>query len=242
LPVFAPYRGQFRPPLEVVAAVITYGIYEDHQIVYYGTDIYSLYDAMFTDRDGMAVLDIPLHLRSKETNPEKKLILSRQFSRILLTFDFDPQSTHFAPVKILAMTEYFTDAADMGMLYLNYPMVEAFYHIKNIPDMGYNNCRASLSELKRKNETYKDRVNKESCISDRKRLFDNRIACNTIIRQNLNKAWFITCDNPRDGTPLPSQTAIVQKQLELLEKDDCICVLCTCCLYIVDYNPELIQE
>jgi hypothetical protein len=49
----------------------TYGIYEEHQIVSYGTSIYSLYDSMFRNRKGTAVADISLHLRERETDPDK---------------------------------------------------------------------------------------------------------------------------------------------------------------------------
>lgn len=45
-----------------------------------------------------------------------------------MIFDLDPQSTKYSSDKILEMTEYFTDAVDMGMLYLNYPMIESFFH------------------------------------------------------------------------------------------------------------------
>ena len=219
-----------------------YGIYEEHQIVYYGTDVYSLYDALFRDKDGAAVLDLPLHLRSREADPEKKEILSKHFSRILLVFDLDPQSTHFLPERAKAMAEYFNDSTDMGLLYLNYPMIEAFFHIKSIPDPEYNEYTASLSELRRKKETYKDRVSKESCITDRRGIIHNRNTCNIIIRHNLAKAWQITGEIPSMMIPVPSQSAILQKQLETIYTDGKVSVLCTCCLYIVDYNPDFIQN
>lgn len=34
----------------------------------------------------------------------------------------------FTPEKIKRMSDYFVESSDMGKLYLNYPMVEAFYH------------------------------------------------------------------------------------------------------------------
>jgi len=219
-----------------------YGIYEEHQIVYYGTDVYSLYDALFRNKEGLAVLDLPLHLRSRESDPDKKEILSKCFSRILLVFDLDPQSTHFLPERAKAMAEYFNDSTDVGLLYLNYPMIEAFFHIKSIPDPDYIEYTASLSELKRKKETYKDRVSKESCIIDRRGVFQNRNTCNTIIRHNLEKAWQITGETPSVMLPMPSQDRILQKQLETVYADAKVGILCTCCLYIVDYNPNLIQE
>ena len=222
--------------------LLIYGIHEGHQIVFYGTDIYSLYDSMFRNKDGLASLDIPLHLRSKENNPNKKDILSKQFSRILLIFDFDPQSTHYSPDSIQKMAEYFVDSADMGMLYLSYPMIESFYHVKCIPDNNYMDYTASLAELKGKRETYKGRVSRESCITNRNTFFDNKALCNIIIRQNLEKAWTITGGNPSRDLRPPNQTDIVKAQLEKLKSDSCVDVLCTCVFYIIDYNPLLITQ
>jgi hypothetical protein len=229
--------------VKLMARLLTlYGIYEEHQIVYYGTDIYSLYDSMYHDKDGRAVLDLLLHLRSREKNPEKKDILSKLYSRILLIFDLDPQSTHYSSDKIHKMTEYFNDSTDIGMLYINYPMVEAFYHVKNMPDPEYVTYNATITELKRKNDTYKDRVSKESCIKDRKSIFNNRNACNIIIRQNLEKAWHIVRDKPSNTSPIPNQDMILHNQLMLLKTDHIVSVLCTCCFYISEYNASFIYN
>ena len=43
---------------------------------------------------------------------------------------------------------YFVESTDMGKLYLNYPMIEAFYHMSNIPDPEYNGRVATLAELR----------------------------------------------------------------------------------------------
>lgn len=36
----------------------------------------------------------------------------------------------------------------MGKLYLNYPMVESFYHMSDIPDEKYNEYIVTLDDLK----------------------------------------------------------------------------------------------
>ena len=41
------------------------------------------------------------------------------------------------------MSCYFTESSEMGKLYLNYPMVEAFYHMKSIPDENYTSYLAT---------------------------------------------------------------------------------------------------
>ena len=47
------------------------------------------------------------------------------------------------------MAEYFTESSDMGKLYINYPMVEAFYHMKSIPDNDFDTYTSSMEELKK---------------------------------------------------------------------------------------------
>jgi len=55
-----------------------YGINERHQIVSYKTNIYALYNSIFSDPDPDS-LDLQLHLRSREPDPDKKAILDRSY-------------------------------------------------------------------------------------------------------------------------------------------------------------------
>ena len=221
-----------------------YGISEQHHIMYYGTSIYMLYDSihdqMYRDVDGEPMLDIALYLRERETNPQKKADLSRRFSRILLIFDLDPGARDFSDEIIQNMTDYFNDVFGAGQLYINYPMVESFYHAKEIPDPDYFNYITPLVQLRaaKKRNRYKARVGRESCIHDRRAFFTDKAACNAIIRQNLEKAWFMV-EGAAELLP-PSQAAILQSQLDKLSATACIAVLCTCIFYILDYNPQLI--
>jgi len=82
------------------------------------------------------------------------------YSDILLIFDFDPHDPQFSDYKISEMINFFVESSDMGKLYLNYPMVEAFYHMKSIPDEEYNSYTVSMDELITKK--YKQRVNCEN--------------------------------------------------------------------------------
>lgn len=105
-----------------------YGIGDSHEIVSYNTNIYVLYNEMFRDGDP-ASLDILQTLKEHERDPEKKKLFDRWYSDILLIFDLDPQDPAFSAYKILEMASFFVESSDMGKLYLNYPMVEAFYHM-----------------------------------------------------------------------------------------------------------------
>jgi len=218
-----------------------YGIDKQHQIVSYNTNIYSLYNTMFRDTDP-ADLDILAHLRSHEPDLAKKNLFSARFSDILLVFDLDPQDPHFSADKIIEMSKYFVESTDMGKLYLNYPMIEAFYHMKSIPDADYNAYVASLTELKSGN--YKSRVNAENRNHDYTKFAVNRAECNIVIRQNSEKAWLIAkTQQPSTEIdyPPPNSTEILKKQIEKLLAENVVAVLCTCVFYIIDYDPKLLR-
>lgn len=115
-----------------------YNIDAKYQIVSYGTNIYTLYSEMFAENDPSKV-DLLQLLKERESDPNKKLIFDIAYTDILLIFDLEPHAPDFSPEKIRRMAEYFVESSDMGKLYLNYPMVEAFYHMSSIPDAQYNN-------------------------------------------------------------------------------------------------------
>lgn len=135
------------------------------------------------------------------------------------------------------MVSYFTESSDMGKLYINYPMVESFYHMKEIPDPSYPACFVSMQELA--NKQYKARVNRESRNPDYRQFAKDKNECNIVIRQNIDKAWDLF-DKRISEAVLPEMPEILQKQIELLEEKQTIAVLCTSAFYIVDYNPKLI--
>ena len=160
----------------------------------------------------------------------------------MLIFDLDPQDPKFSAEAILEMSKYFVDSIETGKLYLNYPMVEAFHHMKNIPDPDYDSYITSLDELKSK--SYKKRVHDETRGKGYRKIAENRAECNKVILQNIDKSWLVT-GKPKPATDvktlIPEQTAILQGQLEKLHTEKCVFVLCTCVFYIADYDSRLIQ-
>lgn len=135
------------------------------------------------------------------------------------------------------MAEYFVESSDMGKLYLNYPMVEAFYHMSSIPDEQYNNRFATLEELQA--GTYKMRVNVENRNHDYTKFAADRVECNIVIWQNIDKARSITHEE-KVSEYLPGQAHILTAQLVLLTEERTVAVLSTCPFFIPDYNPKLI--
>lgn len=214
-----------------------YGISRNHEIVSYNTNIYTLYREMFADGDPDS-MDILQILKSRESDQDKKKIFDEVYSDILLIFDLDPQAPDYSAEKINEMQQYFTESSDMGKLYLNYPMVEAFYHMEEIPDNKYPDRTVTLEKLKKRE--YKTRVNRENRNHDYNKFAVDRGECNIVIRQNIDKGFLLTQE---DSTmQLPDLNKILLKQVESLNTEQKVWVLCTCAYYIADYNPKLIER
>lgn len=78
-------------------------------------------------------------------------------------FDYERHGPNFTETKIMSMQQTFTDSTDMGMLYINYPMIESYQHLKNLPDSEYINRTVSASI--NAGAIYKNTVKKNSVIA-----------------------------------------------------------------------------
>ena len=121
-------------------------------------------------------------------------------------------------------------------------MIEAFYHMKDIPDDAYNSYVATIEELQ--NRKYKERVNRENRNHDYTKFAITKDECTAVIKQNIDKAWLLSeTERVVDGIAqiLPDSTAILKAQLKKMEEEQLVSVLCTCVFYIADYNPNLLE-
>lgn len=232
-------EGQKTDPKLMKHLLEVYDIDQSHEIVSYNTNIYTLYNEMFQDGDPDS-LDILQILKEHEKDDTIRELLNQRFSDILLIFDLDPQDPLYAPEKVLTMMNYFVESSDMGKLYLNYPMVESFYHMKNIPDEEYNSYTVSMAELVAK--LYKSRVNRENRNHDYHKFAVDKQECDTVIRQNIEKALLITGNAEPTTSDLPDPVDVLTVQLDTIRDKQLLHVLCTCVFYIVDYNPNFIER
>ena len=213
-----------------------YNISEKHEIVPYKTNIYVLYNLIFKDEDTEA-LDLLQVLKESEKDNEKKKIFEERYSDILLVFDLDPQDALYSKEKIFKMLDYFSESSENGKLYLNYPMVEAFYHMSSIPDNNFNHYIATMSELK--NKEYKRRVQMENRDHDYRKFAQTKDECDWIIIQNYKKAELITGEK---CSIIPESTDIFNVQASKITNEECVYVLCTCVFYIMEYNSDLVKK
>ena len=215
-----------------------YGISDDHELVSYNTNIYELYGQMFVNGDPDSI-DLLQLLKERESDETKKKLFDERYSDILLVFDLDPQDQLFSEDKIIEMARYFNESTDKGKLYINYPMVESFYHMKSIPDTDYMSYTVSMDELRQ--GSYKQRVNMENRNHDYSKFAVTREECNTVIKQNMEKAYSII-GQEFDYIAAPDNDAVLISQLKELSSNGKVFVLCTCDFYIVDYNPNFINQ
>lgn len=130
-------------------------------IIIYHTNIYLLYQKIekVYEKEAWWEEDIDIAFVISD---EKVKYRKRNFKNIFLVFDYERHDPGFEEEKILRMQEKFCDASDMGKLFLNYPMVESYEHLKSIPDPEYKERKIEASILKGKE--YKSLVRKESAI------------------------------------------------------------------------------
>jgi hypothetical protein len=241
-------EGEKAEPKLVEQLIKIYEIDAQYEIVSYCTNLYVLYDALFglnqqfgldENDEEETYEDLRLLLKRREKDEEKKKIFDAWYSDTWLIFDLDPQDSRYKPEKIRRMVKYFDKSTEegKGKLYLNYPMVEAFRHIKSIPDDDFEGRVATLEELRA--GTYKARVGREGCLHRTINRENKRTIYNAVIKQHLNKAHQLA-GGALDHQGSPDQSAILSAQLQLLTENHHVSVLSTCAFFIPDYNPALL--
>lgn len=199
----------------------------DYEIVAFANPIYELYDAYINGEYD----DLVSYLRTKKGLKINEKILSKNaFSAIYLIFDFEPQNHKYSDDKIKKLLEVFNNETELGKLYINYPMVEAYYHLETLPDIQYNDRVIELEGLNGK--SYKKLVNKKTCL--RKNNISTKDLC-FIIYHNYVKAKIITKENNN----IIDYDKLLKCQLKLKKEKNLLYVLSTFPLITIDYNYDL---
>lgn len=209
-----------------------------YEIETYNTNIYVLYEDLKREYgDDLDSIDIIPILKSK--NPEFKYE-KNDFSEIYLFFDYEGHHPGGSPLKMIEMLKYFNNETEKGKLYVNYPMVESFFHIdfKNLEiyknlnteielGSGYKN----LKEIKKYNGQFIQNQEK----------FDLE-KLNLIFKQNIMKENFIVNDVyskvEYESYREISNLIIFSNQKSKFIKYDKISVLSTFPKFIIEYFGE----
>ncbi len=107
----------------------------------FGNNIYDLYIEMATlDGDGDIVAVLKEHL-SKRGDDTLNGMTSSSFSEIYLFFDYDFHNTQLTiremNKRLDEMLKLFKEETEYGKLYINYPMIESIWYMKELPDKAY---------------------------------------------------------------------------------------------------------
>ena len=196
---------------------------DDFIIVTYNTDIYQLWSEVADDE----FLDIIEILRKK--NVEALAGISRDdIDQVYLFFDYDGHASKASDDVIGNMLEWFSNETEHGMLYVSYPMVEAFKDISSDP--GFRDNFVSAKE----NIHYKTLVGGRGKYLDVRKLKPNDWG--KIITANLCKANYIVSGEYQLPQELVFQSEIFEKQLKkYIEPDNLIGVLSAFPFFVVEY-------
>ncbi len=113
----------------------------------YGTNLHRLIKDLFSKGYLDEDLDIQRHLLSEETDEDKKRLLEGTYNDIFMIFDLDPQDSNVDFEKIRKMLDFFDDSADDEKLYINYPMLESYKHMKSYDTKDFENSTVKMSDI-----------------------------------------------------------------------------------------------
>lgn len=202
----------------------------------FGASIHQLFRKIFVDGRIDEDLDLTSVLM-EDADEEEQEILKQDFSDIYLIFDMDPQDSLYDDERLLMAMRFFDDSTENGKLYLNYPMLESYRHLKSPYDPGYLDRTVSIEDIR----TYKKLVNDESYpdIKDLGRYTDETFMM--IIELNIRKANMMlsgSSDIPEpDEYYLWDLADVLAIQAVKLSEVGRIHVINTSVFNAVDYNP-----
>lgn len=211
---------------------------QGYQIYIYHTNLHTLAARLEKDYPDFTEVevDIRLVLRSYEDDERKKARLSERYTDTFLIFDCEPHHDcpHFETIR--QMLSVFSDSTSQGKLFINYPMMQSFKHLRNLPDEDFRERKVTIEECKK----YKKLVGAESTYTDIGK-YDYPVFM-SLAAHHLKKAHYIL----RKSYTLPAQkdylkwqhVEIFDRQMELKEQKQWVYVLNTCIFLLADYKPD----
>lgn len=183
----------------------------------YGTNIYMLYEDIVKEYGvdwAEEEMDIDLPFVVSKKYAPNNLRYKDDFTNVILVFDYERHDPNFSETKIVQMQKAFSDATDMGKLYINYPMIESYQHLKAIPDFDFAERKILVSL--QPGSRYKELVGQETVI--RKLVeFPHRVD------DLLNEHFQITNEDIRnrccEGILNFSETACIEEKLQEIFKN-----------------------
>ena len=235
-----------------------FGLQERYHIVSIGMNVYAFFEYLEKHYgDSLEFLEMQTVLleffrsieRDSHSLSQIEQELRRRFTDILIVFDFDPQDNRFDADLLTRLQENFCDSSDMGQLYINYPMLEAYRDFERLGDSDFYESEASYEEICHKG-TYKHRVHaRKNGIPDVGNLGGMEIAA--IVAMHVSKAQHLLDEMPEsdvvffardrrlsDCAAVFSHADMLQFELEALKRGS-IYPMCTCLMFLAAWPRQL---
>ena len=155
-----------------------------------------------------------------------------------MIFDLDPHDRDAKFDIIRKMLVLFNDSSDKGKLFINYPMMQSFRHLRGMNDDGFKDRKTPIALGKR----YKQLVGEESWTFLRQNKNLDRGIFKWIIEQHLMKFNYIVngqFEMPTFNSYLElSGSDLFDRQHKLIEEEHQVYVINTSVLMVVDYRPS----
>lgn len=182
-------------------------------------------------------LDILLFLKSYEES--NKEIFNLKYTDVFMIFDFEPQhpDKHFDTIQ--KMTRYFNQSDERGKLFINYPMMQSYKHLKSLPDQSFLSSKLLENDFYH----YKQIVSNESFNNDVSNY--DYTTFMSLTYHHLVKLIFIQ-KNEIVVPTLSDYDAIDYAKIFDIQyenlKEGFIWILNTCILILIDYKPSSFFE
>lgn len=215
-------------------------LFSDYDIDYYTykTSIHDLVDYLCVDGEFDTDIDIKLALANLDKNEEQKEVLNKKYTDIFLIFDMEPHYQKQRFDQICEMLKFYNDSGDNGKLYINYPMMQSYKHLNEMPDLQFEHKTVSVEEV----QNYKALVGTESKYQDLKKYTYEIIM--SICAHHLKKMNYIlnkSFDVPNLDTFLNFNfISLLEYEINKWETEKKVDVLNTSIFFILEYEPDLI--
>jgi len=238
---------------------------KEEEIVYcFENNIYQLYDALIRDYGDFSNINgsVDLFAILKKKHPDSDLSKVKKvsdISEIFLFFDYDFQHAyqikeqhperelaniiHEDDNKLQQMFSYFNEETDKGMLFINYPMSEALFYTKELPDLNYNQYQVTLEKCRHglfkrltdEHTTYKGQAG--LLISHPRDIVKAHNNWEHLRAQNLKKAYFLCWgkDELPHNYEVVSQDRVFHAEMKYYDKTQHISILSSIPLFVFYY-------
>ena len=223
----------------------------DNIICSYGNNIYELYNDMMALDGAGDIVTVIKERQAKNGGNTLEGMRSSDFSEIYIFFDYDFQHAHLSLEEInrrlAEMLTIFNEETENGKLYINYPMIESIWYVKELPDVNYPSytvARAECCNFKRiaKEFSHYDSFDfilfKEGAPLTKEKFLKVRDNWEYLKQMNVCKAnLLVKGENsmPRFKSDI-NQEAIFNAQRELfVEKNESVSILNSFPLFLYEY-------